>query len=759
MRLLKLILFALACASAAGQAAPGAPPAPSPRSGDFAWLLQNIREEHPRVFVSADNLGAVKARALGAERPLYDKIKAGLGALAGQKIEFKDLEIADGTQSRDHEHGFRAADAALVWLLEQDPASLALAKSLLRGLGDYYNQRNRAGRNIHWYAYSRIAALAAFDWVYPALTPEERLELGRPLLEAISVMAIRGGRKAFLRENTGGHTTGFYGPPCLAWYAGLVFHKTGIDDALALKLLQKGHDDHVKLLGHRARLHGRAGGAASPTIAYTAGDYPWAEFNFFHTFQSATGFDITREWRHPPRFYYYLLWHWLPGNLSFGFGDENHFTNALALQNIRVHLSQMAHFYGDAAPEFTALAKWMFARAGAQGADKIPFTRFLLSRFNPEDFEQNTAPAASAAPATPTAPPLPSLPSAVFFKNMGQVSMRSGSGPGDTHALFTSGGLVTNHKHYDNNNFVIYKHGFRALDSGSRPEPGQHLTHYFCRTVAHNCVLIKMPGETFPKYWGDPAASETPLPIPNDGGQRDLLASTVTGFSQNSEYVYVASDATASYHRDKAGLVLRQFVFVQPDVFLVFDKVTSTRAEYKKTWLLHTASEPRITAPDEFCETSGGGRLFCRVLFPKNAILSKIGGPGKQFWSDGRNWPLPVLSPDDWSHRGSAYKLPRDETPLLGQWRVEVCPASENTHDEFLHLIQVGGLSLDAMIATRPFQSDDALGVEFDYNGRRYKVAFKRGPEHGGAITITRDGHPILDEPFTQTAEESCAPF
>ena len=38
---------------------------------------------------------------------------------------------------------------------------------------------------------------------------------------------------------------------------------------------------------------------------------------------------------------------------------------------------------------------------------------------------------------------------------------------------------------------------------------------------------------------------------------------------------------------------VRQFVFIQPDVVVVFDRVVSTKPEFRKTWLLHSVDEPQ----------------------------------------------------------------------------------------------------------------------------------------------------------------------
>src|SRR5690606_38617173 len=190
-------------------------------------------------------------------------------------------------------------------------------------------------------------------------------------------------------------------------------------------------------------------------------------------------------WTSPLDLLYYTVWNWLPKKQHVGYGDVDHIANQLPLLHMYVHLTQIRHFYEKSHPEIMPLLHWVGAKVKQYPSDVFPFARYLVDyRLG----EENTQPANEE---------LTGLPSAMHFENMGQIFMRSGSGPNDTYASFSAGGILTQHRHYDNNNFVIYRNGFRALDSGTRPEPGQHLTHYYCRTVAHNCVTIRMPGEKF----------------------------------------------------------------------------------------------------------------------------------------------------------------------------------------------------------------------------------------------------------------------
>ena len=86
----------------------------------------------------------------------------------------------------------------------------------------------------------------------------------------------------------------------------------------------------MEVLEHRAAAAGEDGGSASATLGYWLGAYPWAEFNFFHTFRSATGRDLSRDWPYVGLLPAYIFWNWLPGMREFGAGDAMHRTNVIS---------------------------------------------------------------------------------------------------------------------------------------------------------------------------------------------------------------------------------------------------------------------------------------------------------------------------------------------------------------------------------------------------------------------------------------------
>jgi len=175
-----------------------------------------------------------------------------------------------------------------------------------------------------------------------------------------------------------------------------------------------------------------------------------------------------------------------------------------------------------------------------------------------------------------------------------------------------------------------------------------------------------------------------------------------------------------------------------PAALIVFDRVVSADPAFRKYWLLHTLEEPRIdstSAVVDCTEHGGSGRLTLDVLLPagstpapgggssrvepdaprpsdrghddrergmgfqpmnhrqdadattsrgrddrdaSGAVLTKIGGPGQEYWVFGQNWANDV-DPGR-----------RERTSMeTGAWRIEVSPPAGTAEDLFLNVMQV----------------------------------------------------------------------
>ncbi len=671
---------------------------------DLPEWTAKIRADHPRLFFNADTWPEVRARALGEERAWYDQVKG--------EVDRLPLRL-EGADSEPRDLGPQAARAAFVFLATEEPQYLELARKCLETSLRYYDQCYEQRKSVNWYATSRVHAVLAWDWLYNHLGEQERREIMGRLVRAIDrVLKVK---PAIYRENMSGYSTGFYGVRNTCWFIGCTAFGTDIESELVNEWLVWGHDENLRMLEHRRKACGDDGGGASSTLGYVLGAYPWAEQNFFYTWLSSTGENIAPDWPQGAWLANYAMWNAIPAEpspLEFGYGDTPHETNRLPTGELYTHMANIRHLYAERAPEAAALARYFQETLPRQRYSSSWFIYpFLLARL-----EQ------SPPPLSPQ-----ELPSARHFENMGQVFMRSGTGPDDTYALFSCGGILDQHRHYDALNFVIYHRGFLALDSGTRHDEftnGEHLANYFAQTVAHNCVVIHQPGEPPARYWGGQVTG-------NHGGQHRALGSVVKGFQTARDFVYVAGDATACYQHagerlspplpQKCVLAARQIVFVLPGHFVIFDRVKTTDPSYRKDWLLHTAHEPRIEGRVVRAD-HGEGRLYCRTLLPEDATLTAVGGPGKEFWAAGKNWEItaPTLKPE---HRA-----------MMGQWRVEVTPGKPQAEDVFLHVIQVGDQKLGAMSAAELIRDDRGCGVRVQTSTGTWEVTFATTGEPRGRL-------------------------
>ena len=682
---------------------------------DREWL-NHIRHAHPRMFITSEDIPQIKEAAKTFRSEAFDAMKKRTDVLFDKGIVFKNELAKTGESTRNHQYGHNAADAAMMWHITQDRRYLDLAKQIINKMTDYYHLRVSNNLNVEWYAFSQIAVLCAYDWVYNDLTIAERESMGQRLYDALYNVAVhnKNPHPQRFRENKGNHKSGLYGPRVLPWYIGLTFYGEGIDDEQCREMLCSGYDLHQKTFEWRSRLLAGNGGAGCGTTSYAFGSYPYAEYDFIYSFRSATGIDIRPQMKYMVGYLQYMDWIRLPENREFGAGDANHKTCKLP-NSIGLHINELTQLFGEQHPEIIPWASGLLARYNLPTLSYSSASINFLPMLHRFDISKSaTAKVASKQ-------------KSMHFKTLGQIYMRSGIDDNDTYAMFTTERLSNQHQHFDQNNFVIYKHGFRALDSGTRPQPGLHLSHYYARTVAHNCITIRMPNEIMPKYWGTPAKGENRnTPVPNDGGQRNSLAAKLLAYDEQSDYVYIASDATKCYHKDKAELVVREFVWCAPDLFIIFDRVVSDKAEYPKRWLYHTAAEPTVKR-NEFVEVSQGGKSICRTLLPRKAVIEKIGGEGKQFWSDGQNWPIP-------SKRHSW--VPNNNYPLVGQWRMEISPKKATTSDHFLHIIQVGDESLQALPKTSVTENKTSLILTFEYNSKSYSILFDKVSKYGCKIVV-----------------------
>ncbi|CAG7636363.1 heparin/heparin-sulfate lyase HepB [Paenibacillus allorhizosphaerae] len=288
-----------------------------------------------------------------------------------------------------------------------------------------------------------------------------------------------------------------------------------------------------------------------------------------------------------------------------------------------------------------------------------------------------------------------------------------------------------NHQHLDAGAFQLYYKGYLAIDSGiykgsSGKYHSPHNKYYFKRSIAHNTVLVYDPDE-LNRY---PHVKDGGLVWPNvnDGGQRwpnegrpplsleellgkdfkrgEVLAHAFGPDPVQPNYSYLKGDITAAYS-DKMKQFQRSFLFLNfkeaehPAAMIVFDRVVSTKAEFRKYWLLHSVEEPQITEETgrtviSRSEDGYSGQLVNDTLLPEagNREIVAVGGPGKEYWVFGTNFVNDFPS-----------------TKEQGAWRIEVSPHEPAEHDCFLNVMQVKEVDGPPALVTKRVETDALVGA------------------------------------------------
>ena len=285
--------------------------------------------------------------------------------------------------------------------------------------------------------------------------------------------------------------------------------------------------------------------------------------------------------------------------------------------------------------------------------------------------------------------------------------------------------MFNNHQHLDAGSFQLYYKGPLAVETGvyEGVEGGYgspHFQNYYQRTIAHNCMLVYNPNETF--TWHGRTVS-------NDGGQRwpggaaeprniDVVMSedyktgeiSAYGFGPDPvkpEYSYLKGDISRAY-TDKVKNHQRAFVFLNlentqvPAALIVYDIIVASNKDFKKTWLIHCVQEPVFSG--NVCtvvrnEKGYNGKLVNTVLLPQsqNIQWNKVGGPDNKYTVNGINY--------------SNYLRPNNSNDDA-DWRIELSPKIPSETDLFLNVMQVTDADNSQLLQIEQIDYDHFTGLK-----------------------------------------------
>ena len=167
------------------------------------------------------------------------------------------------------------------------------------------------------------------------------------------------------------------------------------------------------------------------------------------------------------------------------------------------------------------------------------------------------------------------------------------------------------------------------------------------------------------------------------------------------------------------------FVYIKPDYFVIYDRLESVKPDQQKVFVLHAQNE-LVQKDGVWTNTEFKGRLFTKTLLPKDAKTEVIGGPGKEFWTNGQNFPVGEKWESYWQKRN-----------FLGRYRLEVSPTEQACGTRMLHVLQAADINTPAMIPVKLLQDKTRDGAELTLpTGEKVQVWF------------TRDGKPEAEVKF-----------
>ncbi|MFN4180713.1 MAG: hypothetical protein ACK4I8_10400, partial [Armatimonadota bacterium] len=347
---------------------------------------------------------------------------------------------------------------------------------------------------------------------------------------------------------------------------------------------------------------------------------------------------------------------------------------------------------------------------------------------------------------------LDELPTTLFFDGEGEVVMRSDYGREATEVFFACG--IRDHVYrHQPTNLKVLKAGEPLLGTASLwgdhgcptlqisrgnswgnivvIEPSDWQTrwkhNFFHPRGEEQAIINRFSDATFRYIVRDQRIAGYIPAEDGYGGGLNLHGHTETflhreghivAFETHPKFDYVAGDATLSWQPEQARLVLRQVVFVKPDLLIVYDRVRLGEKAQRAYWLAATGLELQ-TNGNRFIVRSGKAFLNGFVAFPTMAKLVAID---------------PSQSPK--------YQ-PLFDKQALGLKVLEIHGAGrEDGLVEFLIVMQVGLEKLPTMAMT-PQTTAQRIGAIVKANGQTVQVFFDRSDICSGEIVIV-DGTQTL---------------
>jgi hypothetical protein len=659
---------------------------------DWSQLVARIPADHPRVYVRANALPALRAsaRKLDARlQPRKDEIgqalaetfslepyvaRAAQSAGAGEKgipgprlriIESKMAAMAASTP---------AADGAWLWAATGDPALLAMVKRralLVAGFdpAGFISERTSGAdsANVDFGNSHIVHQLGViYDLLYDQFTADERRQLraaivarAQPVFAKVArcsqeLMRAHAWQHGFLDVLAG--AVAVYGeePDVAAWI------ESGVKAFVAFYPWFGGND-----------------GGSQEGTRYFHGQEVLASLDTLDVFRHAFGLrlDEGNPWfRASP---YFLIYSFPPGDAMARLGDTNgtyvrdHDDLQAPDGKSRIVAHRMAELFGNGHAA---------AYAAAAPEEGYGFGLSHLLRWMGETRVEPIA--------------LTTLPPARLFRDIGAVYVHSAlARPDDNVRLVFHASPYGGHghSHADQNSFHVIAYGEDLLlDSGYYPafnNADPHRLKWSVQTKAHNSILVDGSGQSW-------------------GGTRGY--GEIRHFEQHGDWVYMVGGAGHAYPDTPLDRFDRHVVWLRgrevQTYVIVDDLATAGGTARRFDWLLH-AARPMAIEEATRRVTVRGERGTATITFLEPATLG---------FQQNDQFDAPAVS---WSNG--------EKLPLPNQWHLKATPPRAASM-RFVAVIQVGkpGMVPPAPRGTATVVETAGWRVTLPAAGARLSIAY-----------------------------------
>ncbi len=301
---------------------------------------------------------------------------------------------------------------------------------------------------------------------------------------------------------------------------------------------------------------------------------------------------------------------------------------------------------------------------------------------------------------------LKNLPLDYFAPGAGYAWARSGWGAGATAVMLQLGiPQKGSHEHLDAGSFQMVRSG-----SWMTKESTGYATQFNgCDShdaMAHNTVLINGRCQANAYL---------------DGAPEIIAIETARDFFHAAVDLSKACRASKSSHRDRDDnpecvSMIREFLYIRPDVLVIFDRLESATDEAEKTYVVHMPLEPKREDDENFgtlfTTENGGSQVVFQTVYPQDVaykLVDEGAVEGKKNDAGFYQWRMEVTKPQG----KKAYFM----TVLAAQERFDLAPKC-------------------ALV-----EKDETIGMVVSQPGRRFEVHFAKEPgESLGTLVIDAAG-------------------